>query len=668
MSAGARARAEDTEDAEDTEVSPEPARTEPDRPNSDRPNSDKPNLGRPNSDKLNSDKPGAGAPSVGRHASGWPSPNRPSANCSGAEYPSAYCSGAESPKAETPDREDSNADGRTFLAGLDVAILHDPVPEDAPPDRQDTLIQARDVAQALARLGMAPRLVSFGPDLDAMRRELSAPLPRLAVNLVESLAGFEQLAFAAPALLTALGIPFTGCGAQALLAASGKSAAKRLLRRAGLSTPDWLSQAPQPGDPTLAFPPSTLFIIKPEHTHGSVGIGEGAVVSAQSPSHLARLLDERAQALGQPCLAEAFVAGREFSLAVLAGPAGPEALPPAEMGFFGPGAEHTRVLTYASKWEEGSAAYAETRRAFPAGEPELLARLAEAALAAWRIFGLAGYARLDFRVGPAAGLETSGAPQIIDVNANPCLAEDAGLAAAARQAGLDYDALMARIVQAALGWPGQGKQGTSRNNAQCPGDDAPRWRTQVLPGDPEAVRRLVESTGFFNAEEIVIAGELVQEHLAKGDASGYFYVFAEECAPLQDGCAPDNRASDAIDGGAIGKTVEKMDDKSNGAEQCGLAGYACFGPTPGTADSFDLYWIAVDPRTQGKGLGGAILARAEAEMAERGARGIYVETSSRGQYLPTRRFYEKHGYVACARLDGFYQTGDDKIIYNKRLF
>jgi len=517
------------------------------------------------------------------------------------------------------------------------------VPEDAPPDRQDTLTQARDVAQALARLGMAPRLAPFGPDLDAMRRELSAPLPRLAVNLVESLAGFERLAFAAPALLAALGIPCTGSDAPALLAASGKSAAKRLLRQAGLSTPDWLSQSPLPGDPALVFPAPALFILKPEHTHGSVGIGEGAVVSAQSPSHLAQLLDGRAQALGQPCLAEAFVPGREFSLAVLAGPDGPEALPPAEMGFFGPGAEHTKVLTYASKWEEGSAAYAETRRAFPADEPELLARLAEAALAAWRIFGLAGYARLDFRVGP------DGAPQIIDVNANPCLAEDAGLAAAAWQAGLSYDALVARIVQAALGWPKHGaKQGASRNNAQCPGRDALRWRTRVLPGDPEAVRRLVESTGFFNAEEIVIAGELVQEHLAKGDASGYFYVFAEECAPPQDGCAP---------GGG-----------QDGAEQCGLAGYTCFGPTPGTADSFDLYWIAVDPQTQGRGLGGAILARAEAEMAERGARGIYVETSSRGQYLPTRRFYEKHGYVACARLDGFYQTGDDKIIYNKRLF
>jgi len=151
----------------------------------------------------------------------------------------------------------------------------------------------------------------------------------------------------------------------------------------------------------------------------------------------------------------------------------------------------------------------------------------------------------------------------------------------------------------------------------------------------------------------------VQEHLAKGDASGYFYVFAEDCGPLPGepaGCGRDNAKG------------TRPDNSKNSAGPRGLAGYACFGPTPGTADSFDLYWIAVAPHAQGRGLGGAILARAEAEMAARGARGIYVETSSRGQYLPTRGFYEKHGYVACARLKGFYQAGDDKIIYNKRLF
>jgi len=498
-------------------------------------------------------------------------------------------------------------------AGLAVAVLHDPVPEGAPPDRRDTLVQARAVAAALERLGHRPRLMVFGPDLSAARRELAACPPDAAVNLVESLAGLEHMAFAAPALLAALAIPCTGCRAEALLATSGKSAAKRRLRQAGLPTPDWLSLVPAPGD---SAPPGGLCLLKPEHAHGSVGIDAGALARAESAAHLAELLRQRSRALCQPCLAEAFLPGREFSVSVLEGPQGPEALPPAEMRFPSHWPGETRVLTYASKWEERSAAYADTVRAFPGDEPELLARLADLAQAAWRVFGLSGCARVDLR------LDADGAPQIIDVNANPCLAPDAGLAAAAARAGLSFEALVARILAAALGFPGRAER--------APEPPKPQWRSSVRPGDAEAVRRLVEATGYFNAEETVVAGDLVQEHLAKGEASGYFFLFADNA----------------------------------GAGE-GLAGYACFGPVPGTADSFDLYWIAVAPEHQGQGLGRRLLARAEADMAARGARNIYAETSSRGQYLPTRRFYEKNGYAVCARLAGFYQADDDKIIYTK---
>ena len=450
-------------------------------------------------------------------------------------------------------------------AGLDVAILHDPVPDNAPPDRRDTLTQADDVARALAHLGLSPRLVPFGPDVAAARRELTSRPPDLAVNLVESLAGLECLAFTAPALLDALDIPGTGSCARALLATARKSEAKRALRQAGLATPDWLS-APRsghphhaPGDPSPAFGPEFRFILKPELAHGSVGIGPESIVRAASAAELERLLQARSHALGAPCLAESFVPGREFSVAVIEGPDGPRALPPAEMRFCGPGAPQSAILCYASKWDTNSAAYADSRRSFPHDEPELLAQLCEAALCAWRVFGLAGYARFDYRV--PVQPRGSGAPTLecleplcIDVNANPCLARDAGLAAAARHAGLAYEDLVAGVCRAALGWPG--RPGGRWSEAES------GWREMVRPGDPEAVRRLTEATGFFSAEEVVIAGELAQEHLAKGDASGYLFIFAAD------------RFSDGTDR---------------------LAAYACFGPTPGTADSYDLYWIAVDP-------------------------------------------------------------------------
>jgi len=498
-------------------------------------------------------------------------------------------------------------------AGLDLAVLHDPVRPDDPPDRVDSLVQAEAVAAALARQGHAPVLVPFQPDLSRMRARLEELKPAAAVNLAESLAGFERLAFCAAALAEALGIPCTGSSAAALLACSGKSAVKRRLLAAGLPTAPWLAHAPRAGDapPDFSARPGP-FLLKPEFEHGSVGIGADAVVEARDVAQLRELLRAREAALGLPCLAEAFLPGREFAVAVLQGPEGPEALPVAEMRFLDPA--ETVVLTYASKWEEQSRACACTQRHFPQDEPGLAPRLQDLALAAWRVLGLSGYARLDFR------LDACGAPQIMDVNANPCLAPDAGFAAAAARSGLCYDALAGRVLAAALGWP---------RVATGPEDAGEiRWRQCVAAGDAEAVRRLTEATGFFNAEEIAVAGELVQEHLAKGEASGYFFFFAED--------------------------------------RRGLAGYVCYGPVPGTADSYDLYWIAVDPERQGRGLGGELLSRAEADMAARGAAGIYAETASRGQYRPTRRFYERRGYVAAAWLAGFYAADDDKIIYHKR--
>jgi len=157
----------------------------------------------------------------------------------------------------------------------------------------------------------------------------------------------------------------------------------------------------------------------------------------------------------------------------------------------------------------------------------------------------------------------------------------------------------------------------------------PAFRDEVRPGDCEAIGRLVRATAFFSEEEIGIAVELAEERLAKGDASGYFFLFAEEGARL--------------------------------------LGYACFGPIPGSTHSFDLYWIAVDPSAQGRGIGRTLMAVAENVMAGRGARLIYADTSSRPQYEPTRSFYLACGYLEAAFLTDLYAPGDGKVIFVKPL-
>jgi ribosomal protein S18 acetylase RimI-like enzyme len=98
-----------------------------------------------------------------------------------------------------------------------------------------------------------------------------------------------------------------------------------------------------------------------------------------------------------------------------------------------------------------------------------------------------------------------------------------------------------------------------------------------------------------------------------------------------------------------------------------LQGYACFGPTPGSDRAYDLYWIAVDPSAHGAGIGTLLLTSVERRLAERGARLLVVETSSRSDYAPTRGFYQRRGYQEAARVSGFYAPGDDRIIFTKRV-
>ncbi len=158
------------------------------------------------------------------------------------------------------------------------------------------------------------------------------------------------------------------------------------------------------------------------------------------------------------------------------------------------------------------------------------------------------------------------------------------------------------------------------------------YRDTPRHSDRAAVAALLERTGFFRPDEVAVAVELLDEHLAKGTASGYYFWFAD--------------APDAADS---------------------LVGYVCYGPTPCTVGSFDLYWIAVDTSRQGRGTGRALARKAEASAAAMGGRRMYVETSGRELYAPTQRFYRSAGYAEAARLADFYDDGDDKIIFQKIL-
>ena len=154
-------------------------------------------------------------------------------------------------------------------------------------------------------------------------------------------------------------------------------------------------------------------------------------------------------------------------------------------------------------------------------------------------------------------------------------------------------------------------------------------RGTVSASDIERVRTIVSATGHFAPAEVDVAVELVETRLREGAASGYHFVFAQR------------------------------------GEQ--VLGYSCYGEIPCTVGSYDLYWIAVDPGEQGRGIGRLLLAETERRVAGLLGRRIYIETSGRRQYDRTRAFYLASGYDLAAELPDFYAPGDPKAIYCKSL-
>lgn len=505
---------------------------------------------------------------------------------------------------------------------MKIILLHQAVPATAGADERDVLDQAAAVRQALLAEGHTVAVHAVTLDLAALSLALRDNPPDLVFNLVESLAGADRLLPVVPMLLETLHIPFTGNSADALLVTTHKLLAKRRLRQAGLPTPDWIEMDDvdtasdshaSPGD----------WICKSVWDHASAGLSADNLLPGVTRGAAARHLADRARGRRAAWFAERYVDGREFNVSIIAGPGGPRILPPAEIRFvdFPPG--QPRILDYAAKWDPASFAYTHTPRTFdlaPDDEP-LVARLRELAGACWRTFGLSGYARVDFRV------DAAGRPWILEVNANPCLAPDAGLAAALTRAGLPFEEAIRSIVAAAgVTGPSAGRRAAAP--APAPTPPACTFRETVEPSDARRVRELVAATGFFHADEVAVAEELVAERLRQGEASGYLFLLADDAAG-------------------------------------NLAGYACYGPTPCTASSYDLYWIAVAPAQQKCGLGRELARRVEAAIHARGGTRIYAETSSRPQYASTRAFYLRLGYQLASLLDDFYAPGDGKATYVK---
>lgn len=313
---------------------------------------------------------------------------------------------------------------------MKILVLHSDVAADAPPEDLDTLIAAEAVREALASRGYAVEKAAFRQE--TLKDLLARTKPDIVFNLVEGVEGQGRLAPLAPQMLAELGVRFTGVSAKAMAVTNDKPLTKQLLRQAGIPTPGWALP------PDWAGLDGGKWIVKAALEDASLGLDDGAVVDG--PRVLARAADCAAR-FGGAWFAERYIEGREFNIAMLDG----RVLPMAEMRFEQWPAGKPRIVGYDAKWEEDSSGWRGTVRAFGVerDEPELAAKIKSACEKVWKLFALSGFVRVDFRVGG------DGVPQILEINTNPCISPDAGFAAAAEAAGMDYAALIEAITLAA---------------------------------------------------------------------------------------------------------------------------------------------------------------------------------------------------------------------------
>ena len=296
---------------------------------------------------------------------------------------------------------------------------------------------------ALRANGHEPRLLTIDASIEPVLLALDRDRPELVMNLAESFGGKSALESNVAALLNLIGLRYTGASPSGLMLAGDKSLSKKVLSFHGILTPkfatiyrgavDWA------GD--IDFP----VIVKPPQEDASLGITSKSVV--HDIKELFERMGDLQREYQSPVLVESFIEGREFYVGVL-GNAKPEALPVIELDFSKFPADRPRIASWEAKWGDdgaGSGAeFAGTESIFPTGLPEdLVQRMQAVAVEAFHALRLRDYGRVDLRVTPAGEI------YVIEVNPNCYLERESEFSRAAAKSGLEYDALIARIVDLA---------------------------------------------------------------------------------------------------------------------------------------------------------------------------------------------------------------------------
>jgi D-alanine-D-alanine ligase len=476
--------------------------------------------------------------------------------------------------------------------------------------------QVNAVAESLNRLDIDYRVMPVG-SIKEIVESLSSATENIVFNLVEAIEGSVAKASIVPSICLAFGKGFSGCDTLSLQLTTDKWHSKAVLAAAGLPVPQAILVQPgQKAKPSCVGP----YIVKPVASDASEGIDNASIIKTRGAA-LNKAVGRIHAQFKQAAIIEQFIDGREFNITVLHKDGKSMVMPVAEIDFSAFTQEKPRIVGYEAKWKRDSFEFNNTPRVVPAKVSKTLEKqLSILAAQAASAVGCTDYCRVDFRV------DKKNRPYILEVNANPDISPDAGLAAAIDAAGIKYHQFVKLCLDNAQG----------KREAKIKGKKVNVKKTNI--GKAEIIRftghkdikpvlRFLDETKFFRPEEMVIADEVITEAAVKGPDGHY---------------------------------------KSYVLEQNGTAvGWVCWGPTPCTVGSFDIYWLGIAPSCQGQGLGRKLMDHAEEQIRAAGGRLYIVETSGRESYLPTRAFYERIGYTVAATIKDFYASGDDKIIYIK---
>tara|TARA_B110000503_G_scaffold10373_1_gene14035 strand:+ start:2804 stop:3847 length:1044 start_codon:yes stop_codon:yes gene_type:complete len=317
-----------------------------------------------------------------------------------------------------------------------LLILHEEISADARSDELDTLLQLEQIRGAMQANGWRVETWAAGLDLEATRNAISDSNPDCIFNLVESLAGVGKLIHFIPSLLATLDYAYTGVDADAMYLSSHKRLAKKIMRL------NHIASAESFGLDDLLPAMDGKWIVKSVWEHASFGMDDACVVTGAEAA-LARI-DYCKQLHAGEWFAERYIQGREFNVSVLEIDGQAKILPIAEICFANYPEGKPQIVSYDAKWREQTFEYQATQRIFPALSSAETSEINALVLRCWQAFQLTSYARIDIRC------DEAGKPWVLEINANPCLTQDAGFAAASYQAGMSYLQVIETIIKESM--------------------------------------------------------------------------------------------------------------------------------------------------------------------------------------------------------------------------